>query len=67
SDRMYAASAPSNALPLSVHARLAPTLAEIHSHNLGIVEFKLNKYIPEGTLPMESMGDIDMVAYWKAR
>ncbi|KDN33246.1 hypothetical protein RSAG8_13663, partial [Rhizoctonia solani AG-8 WAC10335] len=61
------ASAPSSALPLSVHTRLAPTPAEIHSHNLGVVEFELNQYIAEGTLPMESMGDIDIVPYWRAR
>ncbi|KAG8725642.1 hypothetical protein FRC11_001790, partial [Ceratobasidium sp. 423] len=65
SERMYAHSVPSNAPPLSVHARLCPTPAEVHSHNLGIVEFELNKYIAERILPMESMGDIDIVAYRK--
>ncbi|KAG8742460.1 hypothetical protein FRC11_014340, partial [Ceratobasidium sp. 423] len=62
---MYAPPTPSNVLPLSVHARLAPTPTGIHSHNLGTVEFELNQHIAEGTLPVELMGDIDMVAYWK--
>ena len=57
---------PNNIFPISVHARLVSTPAEIRAHNLGVVEFELNQYIAEGTLPMESMGAVDIVAYWKA-
>ncbi|KAG8752461.1 hypothetical protein FRC11_008339 [Ceratobasidium sp. 423] len=44
-----------NVLPPLIHVRLAPTPAE----------FELNQYIAKGVIPIESMGAIDLVEFWR--
>ncbi|GAB1526644.1 hypothetical protein RhiTH_009814 [Rhizoctonia solani] len=44
---------------------LSPTPAKIQSRNLGAVEFELNQYISQGTIPINLTGAIDLVEYWR--
>ncbi|CUA72636.1 hypothetical protein RSOLAG22IIIB_10208 [Rhizoctonia solani] len=63
---LYNTSTTNSAIPPSVHAYLRPTPAQIHAHNLSAVEFELNQYISQGTIPIEATGAIDLIEYWRA-
>ncbi|CUA67878.1 hypothetical protein RSOLAG22IIIB_07571 [Rhizoctonia solani] len=55
-----------NALPSIANGRVAPSPEDIRSHNLGAVEFELNRYIAAGPIPIEAMGAIALTSYWQA-